>query len=136
MATFDVVFEGGGAKGSAFVGAMQVLKEQGHSTRRLVGTSAGAITAALAASGYTPEELLHAVNEKQPNGKPRFSAFMDPPSASAFTDAQKENSELAQALEALPIPLPRKALLNLLLDNAIYAHLFSFEECGGYFAAV
>jgi predicted acylesterase/phospholipase RssA len=136
MATFDVVFEGGGAKGSAFVGALQILKERGHSLRRLVGTSAGAITAAMVAAGYTPEELLEAVNEKQPNGKPRFSAFMDRPSSSSFTDAQKENSEFAKALEAIPIPLPRKALLNLLLDNAIYAHLFSFEECGGFFCGL
>ena len=45
MATFDIVFEGGGAKGTAFVGALEVLFGAGHKHRRLVGTSAGAITA-------------------------------------------------------------------------------------------
>ena len=45
MATFDMVFEGGGAKGTAFVGALEVLFAAGHKHRRLVGTSAGAITA-------------------------------------------------------------------------------------------
>jgi NTE family protein len=136
MALFDVVFEGGGAKGSAFVGALQVLKEQGHNTRRLVGTSAGAITATVLAAGYTPEELLAAVNEKQPNGKPRFAAFMDRPAKADFTEPQKDNSEIMHALHDVPIPLPRKALINLLLDSGIYAQLFSFVECGGFFAGL
>jgi len=47
MATFDIVFEGGGAKGTAFVGALDVLFAAGHKHRRLIGTSAGAITATL-----------------------------------------------------------------------------------------
>ncbi len=136
MAVFDVVFEGGGAKGSAFVGALQVLKEQGHSTRRLVGTSAGAITATLLAVGYTPEELLAAVNEKQPNGKPRFAAFMDRPSAGDFTQQQKDSSETMQALQAMRLPFGREALINLLLNDGIYAQLFSFVECGGFFAGL
>ncbi len=136
MAVFDVVFEGGGAKGSAFVGALQVLKERGHSTRRLVGTSAGAITATLLAAGYSPEELLAAVNEKQPNGKPRFAAFMDRPSKGDFTQQQKDNSETMHSLQAIPVPLPRQALINLLLDDGIYAQLFSFVECGGFFAGL
>ena len=41
MAAFDIVFEGGGAKGVAFVGALEVLRRHGHRTARLVGTSAG-----------------------------------------------------------------------------------------------
>ena len=38
MALYDLVFEGGGAKGTAFVGAMEVLTAAGHVHRRLVGT--------------------------------------------------------------------------------------------------
>ena len=53
MASFDLVFEGGGAKGIAFVGALEILQQNNHSWRRLVGTSAGAITATLCAAGYT-----------------------------------------------------------------------------------
>ncbi len=41
MALYDIVFEGGGAKGSAFVGALKALKERGHGHRRLIGTSSG-----------------------------------------------------------------------------------------------
>jgi len=136
MATFDVVFEGGGAKGSAFVGALEVLKQQGHTFRRLVGTSAGAITAALVAAGYTPEEFLAAVNERQPNGKPRFAAFMDSPVKAEFTQQQKDNSSTMKALEEVHFPIGREAIINLLLDSGLYAQLFSFSECGGFFAGV
>jgi len=60
MAVFDVVFEGGGAKGSAFVGALTALEAGHHITRRLIGTSAGAITATLrlVQSGVTPSGTL------------------------------------------------------------------------------
>ena len=134
MALFDVVFEGGGAKGSAFVGALTALAEFGHKTRRLIGTSAGAITAATVAAGYSPEETLALVTEKL-NGKPRFSTFMDRPAAASFNDHDKENSETMQALRAVRIPMfAEREILNLLLGSPLYPQLFSFVECGGLFA--
>jgi len=48
---FDLVFEDGGAKGTVFVGALQEFERRGEKARRLVGTSAGAITATLMAAG-------------------------------------------------------------------------------------
>ena len=69
MAIFDIVFEGGGAKGTAFVGALEVLFAAGHQHRRLVGTSAGAITAILLGAGYSPKELLEAVTQKLKIGR-------------------------------------------------------------------
>ena len=48
---YDLVFEGGGAKGMVFVGALHVFEAQGHTYGRLLGTSAGAITATLLAAG-------------------------------------------------------------------------------------
>ena len=83
MAHFDLVFEGGGAKGSVFAGALEVFFAAGHQPARLVGTSAGAITATLLAAGYTPADMLAAVNEQR-DGKPRFASFMDVPVASEF----------------------------------------------------
>jgi len=134
MAVFDVVFEGGGAKGSAFVGALTALLEQGHTIRRMVGTSAGAITAALLAAGYSPAEMLTAVNEKQ-NGVPRFAGFMDRPRGSDFSEQQRENSETMRALRTIHVPMiADSVLLNLLLSSPIYPQLFSFVECGGFFA--
>ncbi len=134
MALFDVVFEGGGAKGSAFVGALQALRQEGHQTRRLIGTSAGAITATLIAAGYSPEEMQAAVNERL-NGKPRFASFMDPPRAADFTDAQRDASETMTALRAAHLPMVAdRVLLNALLAAPIYPQLFCFVECGGVFA--
>lgn len=134
MAVFDVVFEGGGAKGSAFVGALNALAELGHTTRRLIGTSAGAITATTVAAGYSPNELLALVTEKL-NGKPRFATFMDRPIATSFTDQDKENSETMEALRAIHFPMVAdREILNLLLGSPLYPQLFSFVECGGLFA--
>lgn len=55
----NLVFEGGGVKGIAYAGALQVLEEADILTHvaAVAGTSAGAITAALVASGYTAAEL-------------------------------------------------------------------------------
>ena len=136
MAKFDVVFEGGGAKGSAFAGAVSALTGAGHTTRRLVGTSAGAITAALLAAGFTPDEMLAAVNEKL-NGKPRFSSFMDHPKGSDFSQAQRDASDTMHAMQSLKIPLVAgDEVLKVLLDAPLYPTLFSFIECGGVFAGM
>jgi len=65
MSNIDLVFEGGGAKGAVFVGALDVLfGEYGHTHGRLLGTSAGAITAVLLAAGYTVTEMLEALRRE------------------------------------------------------------------------
>lgn len=53
----DGVFEGGGVKGIAFVGAVCYLEERGYKFQRVAGTSAGSIISALLAAGYSGEEL-------------------------------------------------------------------------------
>ena len=82
---FDLVFEGGGAKGMVFVGAMEEFFRSGHTPGRLMGTSAGAINAALMAAGYTPEEMLEALGETDDAGEPVFAGFMAAPGG--FSDA-------------------------------------------------
>jgi NTE family protein len=54
----NLVFEGGGVKGIAYVGAMQVLQEKGILTdiKRVGGTSVGAINATLFALGFSNAE--------------------------------------------------------------------------------
>jgi NTE family protein len=54
---FDLVCEGGGVKGIGLAGAYAVLEGSGRHPRNVAGTSAGAITAALIAAGYTSKEL-------------------------------------------------------------------------------
>jgi NTE family protein len=54
----DGVFEGGGVKGIAFVGALEAARERGiKEWVNVAGTSAGAIIASLLAVGYEPQQL-------------------------------------------------------------------------------
>jgi NTE family protein len=53
----DAVFEGGGVKGIALIGAAAVIEAAGYQFYDLAGTSAGAIVAALLGAGYTAAEL-------------------------------------------------------------------------------
>jgi NTE family protein len=53
----DAIFEGGGVKGIALIGAAAVVEATGYRFYNLAGTSAGAIVAALLGAGYTASEL-------------------------------------------------------------------------------
>jgi NTE family protein len=53
----DLVFEGGGVKGIGLAGAYAALEQNGFTPKSVAGTSAGAITAALVAAGYSSAEL-------------------------------------------------------------------------------
>lgn len=69
----NLVFEGGGVKGIAYLGAMDVLDKKGimEQVERVGGTSAGAINAILVGLDFTPEEtrdLLWSLD---------FNRFMD-----------------------------------------------------------
>lgn len=69
----NIVFEGGGIKGIAYVGAMQVLRQRGllDNILRLGGTSAGAINALIYALGYDIREQHQILDSTD------FRAFMD-----------------------------------------------------------
>src|SRR3712207_2045542 len=54
----DLVLEGGGVKGIALVGAIEVLEERGYQFKPVPGTSAGAIARALGASGAPAKKLV------------------------------------------------------------------------------
>jgi predicted acylesterase/phospholipase RssA len=77
--TLDLVFEGGGIKGAAFCGALEVLESRGYSFRHIIGTSAGAITAALLAAGYTSGRMQAILSEHDADGKHVFHEFLLPP---------------------------------------------------------
>jgi predicted acylesterase/phospholipase RssA len=55
------VFKGGGAKGIAYAGALAAMHRRGLWFASVAGASAGAITAALIASGMDPDELASKV---------------------------------------------------------------------------
>ncbi len=137
---YDLVLEGGGAKGIALVGAMRELLERGHKPGRLLGTSAGAITATLVAAGYGATEMLDVLDEKV-DGKSVFTTFMSTPGG--FSEQEIRSSMTATYLRDIDIPLLPDVLesrldnflLNALLMHPGYRHLFSFVERGGWFAA-
>jgi NTE family protein len=56
----NLVFEGGGVKGIAYVGALEVLDREGilNDIERVAGTSAGAMVAVMVALRYSAEEVL------------------------------------------------------------------------------
>jgi predicted acylesterase/phospholipase RssA len=95
---YDLVFEGGGAKGMVFVGACQEFFGRGHTFDRLLGTSAGAITTTLLAAGYTPQEMLEALVEKE-GGESVFTGFMGPPPP--FTDEEIATSATQRLLNGV-----------------------------------
>lgn len=69
----NLVFEGGGVKGIAYCGALNVLDSKGilQNVTRVAGTSAGAITAGLLAVGYDKDEIYELLKETS------FSSFLD-----------------------------------------------------------
>ncbi len=137
---YDMVFEGGGAKGMAFVGALQVLEENKIRFDRLLGTSAGAITATLLAAGYNSQEMLMALNEEV-DGKPIFTTFMEipPPLTSDLVD----HGVFATLLQSINLPYVPEfaekqldvAIINGLQGKDEGRQLLSFIEHGGLFSA-
>ncbi|MBO6254127.1 MAG: patatin-like phospholipase family protein, partial [Bacteroidaceae bacterium] len=55
------VFQGGGCKGFAYVGAYKAAVEAGVVFTEVCGTSAGSIFAAFIAAGATPEQMREIV---------------------------------------------------------------------------
>jgi predicted acylesterase/phospholipase RssA len=137
---YDVVFEGGGAKGMVFVGACDEFTRRGHTFGRLLGTSAGAITAALLAAGYTTDEMSAALSEKE-NGKSVFAGFMGQPAP--FTDTELESSAMRRLLDGIKLNFvfdswEKKlddAMLKAMASNEKFRHILALIERGGWFAA-
>jgi predicted acylesterase/phospholipase RssA len=142
MSTIDLVFEGGGAKGMVFIGALDVLfEEAGHSHGRLLGTSAGAITALALAAGYTIPELNAALTEKDAQGAPIFMSFLGNPAP--FDAEAIRASAIRRLLEELNLPFVPDFteeriddwIAGRLAENEWGRHLFSFVERGGWYSA-
>ena len=138
---FDLVFEGGGAKGMAFVGAIEALRGHGHTVDRLLGTSAGAITALFLAVEYSNEELNNALNETDDRGKPIFVSFMAAPRP--FSTDELATCAMRRILQDFDAPLLPNwaeqrmddALLKFMAENPLARHLLNFIERGGWYSA-
>jgi NTE family protein len=69
----NLAFKGGGVKGIAYAGAYKALYEAGlmKNVKRIAGSSAGAVFAAIACLGYDPDEVKDII------GGTSFASFMD-----------------------------------------------------------
>jgi NTE family protein len=138
---YDLVFEGGGAKGMVFVGACQEFFKRGHTFERLLGTSAGAITAALLAAGYTPDEMLAALQDKTESGESVFNEFMSTPLP--FSNEEISTSATVRLLDGIDFTfIPNFAekrfhekLVTTLAGNRMFRHVLSLIERGGWYSA-
>lgn len=135
----DMVFEGGGAKGLAFVGALRAIQRRGLTPRRLIGTSAGSITALLVAAGYDAEGCFKALNQRMPDGRSRFTTFLTAPQIDAHTDISNSlrywiNTELDNpAVPNLIEPFVDQMVNSLVTHNG-FRHLISLLSWGGWYA--
>lgn len=137
---YDLVFEGGGAKGIVFSGALKVLESLGHTPGRLLGTSAGAITATGIAAGYTAQEILDALSEKI-DGHSALAGFLGEPEP--FTPAEIEGSATRHLFRAVNLPLIPDGLENKLDDLLVESlvaksslrSVIAFIERGGWYSA-
>jgi predicted acylesterase/phospholipase RssA len=140
MTTYDLVFEGGGAKGMAFVGALQEFEARGFTFDRLLGTSTGAITAALLAAGYSAQEMFAALNERA-NGQPVFASFLSTPRPFSLEEAR--TSAVYRLLRNFDLPFVPgyvqeswgDRVVQSILDQPVVHHVLSFVERGGWYAA-
>lgn len=106
----DLVFEGGAALGAAYAGSLNFLAQQGIGVARVAGNSAGAITAALVAAGFSAAELEWLMSNFQnrrlarPASLPAglaaidFMDFLDLPRLGDISGAERRQTLLWKAL--------------------------------------
>jgi NTE family protein len=136
---YDLVFEGGGAKGGAFAGALRAFERNGHSVGRVIGTSAGSIVAVLVAANYGADGCLKALQEKLPDGRSVFASFMDTPTIDVddqmsdglrnWLITEVDNPSIHNSIE----PFVDK-IIDGILGKDFFRHVLSLLIWGGWFA--
>jgi predicted acylesterase/phospholipase RssA len=99
----DLVFEGGGIKGVAFIGALRALAAYGYQPGRLLGASVGSLIATLLAVGYSADELNEQIFDTETKELRMTKHFKPFP---AFDITQIDASATRRLLEAIDLPLP------------------------------
>lgn len=109
-----LVLSGGGARGIAHMGALQVFEEKGIVPEIMAGTSSGALVAALYASGMPPEEMLNFVKKTE-----IFSLKKYARNKPGFVDTEKFYNRFLDCFGkdsfevlSIPIKVPATNLLN------------------------
>lgn len=94
----DLVFSGGGTRGVALAGALDVLEQKRPVIKRLLGTSAGAIAAAFGAAGLSGADYLKLVPAKENDAFNFNSFFAPPPGQQVRESAAKKDSQTRMLL--------------------------------------
>src|SRR5438093_13535305 len=89
----DLVFSGGGTRGVALAGAVDVLEQKRPVIKRVLGTSAGAIAAAFGAAGLSGRDYLKLVPSKEGDAFAFNSFFAAPPGTVVRDSAAKKDSQ-------------------------------------------
>jgi predicted acylesterase/phospholipase RssA len=137
---YDLVFQGGGARGMSLVGAYEEFVRRNHTHGRLLGASAGAITATLIAAGYTPEEMHTALKEREGDHSV-FASFLGRPAP--FSQQEIRASAIRTMLRNIDLVLVPDfieeglddAMAQFLLQDPLSRHLVALIERGGWYAA-
>jgi predicted acylesterase/phospholipase RssA len=122
------------------VGGFEVFSNAGHTYGRLLGTSAGAITATLIAAGYSAQDMLDAISERE-NNKPIFTTFLGEPAP--FDQAAINNSAIRSLLRNIDFAFLPQGIEDRLGDQLTttlgtdhrFRNFFAFVERGGWFSA-
>lgn len=93
------VFQGGGCRASAYVGAYRAAVERGVNFSEVVGTSAGSIIAVLIAAGASIEQIEKSIDELD------FQKLISGPQP---IHGIKFNNILAKALKTVPVSFLKK----------------------------
>lgn len=115
-----LVLSGGGAKGTAHIGALKVIEEAGIPIDYIVGTSMGAIVGGLYSIGYNAEQLDSMVNKQD------WSFLLsDKLSADEQTFVQKEQAGLYQLSVPFTIGRGKKTLGGGVINGQNLYNLFT-----------
>ncbi len=109
----DLVFRGGGTRGVALAGALDVLEQRRPVIRRCLGTSAGAIAASFTAAGFAARDYLKLVPAKEDDKFLFNSFFAAPPGEVVRESARKKDSDTRRLLRGAVDGAIDKMLHNL-----------------------
>lgn len=114
-----LVLSGGGARGLAHVGALEVLEAHGFAAQVVAGTSMGAIVGALWAAGYSAVQILEQVR------KTPWLSILDLSLSLRIVNPQKLERYLASLLPQTFEELPKRlvvAAVDLVSGQVVYLH--------------
>jgi NTE family protein len=127
------IFEGGGAKGLAHVGALKAAEEKDIKFIGVAGTSAGAILASLLAVGYTSEQLYNPENQSSIFSKDFLSFFSQDwnkfeKAKSSLKSLLKTKCAFAMYLKVIPFYISNYYIIQKLKVNHGVFNTQNFEN--------